>query len=94
MIKYEKKEVKIIEEVQSAIICDGCNKEIDPKQGYFHVCTSHHDWGNDSFDSLEQYDFCSPACLCKFSNHYIQDSYDHIFNTCEITIKHIKGYIH
>ena len=93
MIEYEEKEVKRIERVQSKIVCDGCKKEINPKQGYFHVSTSHNDWGNDSIDSLEQYDFCSPDCLYEFARPYIQDSYNQRFNTCDIDIEHVKGYI-
>lgn len=92
MIKYVTKEVKQIEEVKDKVICDGCEKEIIEENGYFHVCTHHHDWGNDSIDSLETYDFCCPECLYKFAMPYIQDSYEDPCNTKEIEIEHMKGY--
>ena len=92
MIKYATKEVKRIEVVKDKVICDGCYIEINEANGYFHVRTHHNDWGNDSVDSLETYDFCCPECLYEFAKPYIQDSYDGRFNTHELEIEHIKGY--
>jgi hypothetical protein len=43
------------------IACDACQKEIS--DAYFDVVTSHSDWGNDSIDSVENFDFCSLECL-------------------------------
>ena len=93
MIEYVEKEVKRFEKVELRTVCDGCKKEIDKKVGYFRVCTSHNDWGNDSIDSYEHYDFCCPACLFKFAEPYVSESYNNRFNTREIDIEHMRGYI-
>lgn len=53
------------QEVTVAYKCDNCGKQVGtnhlPKD--WHSFTSYHDeWGNDSVDSLESYDVCSPQC--------------------------------
>ena len=65
-----KRDYKIVERcikdkfcTDAHLICDCCGKEIDDMSHYWHVCTGHHDWGNDSVDSIEQYDLCSDECL-------------------------------
>ena len=56
--------------------CDVCKKIITPKDWkspecrYFHIITGHHDWGNDSIDSIEHYDVC-PHCVGKFMTDYL-----------------------
>lgn len=56
--------------------CDICKKFIPahnwkaPESKYFKVMTGHHDWGNDSVDSIERYDIC-PDCINKFMTEYI-----------------------
>lgn len=42
--------------------------EYRPK--YFEVTTGHHDWGNDSCDSIEHKDIC-PDCIGKVSLDYL-----------------------
>lgn len=64
--------------------CDVCGKEIPPtaiphRHGepvfdYYEVTTHHSDWGNDSCDSYEHYDACSPDCAYKLWEDYIGDS--------------------
>ena len=50
------------------ITCDKCLKEI---QGvYYEVTTHHSDWGNDSWESCEEYDFCSMDCLLTHQKDY------------------------
>ena len=37
---------------------------------YLSVTTGHHDWGNDSIDSVETHDICSTECLSKFMQEF------------------------
>jgi hypothetical protein len=65
MRKTEKKEVTSKQEVTIGYKCDCCGKEINATQlpNEWHNFNSHHDeWGNDSIDSYEYYDVCSPKC--------------------------------
>lgn len=56
--------------------CDVCGRIILPKQGrqaenkYYEVATGHFDWGNDSFESRENYDIC-PICVNNFISDYL-----------------------
>ena len=96
----EKQEVirKSIEEVPIGIICDYCKKPIYPVRSYvnrkeynfFRISTSHNDWGNDSIDSCESFDACSPECATKMAEAYLTKSYQSI-NTREITINHVRS---
>ena len=70
--------------------CDICGKLIDPSN-WFRIITSHHDWGNDSIESVESRDSCSAACTNEFSNEYINDSYNSSLNTKEINITHMRS---
>ena len=64
--------------------CDVCGKEIPPtriphKYGepvydYYKVTRHHNDWGNDSVDSYEHYDACSPECASAYMREYLEDS--------------------
>lgn len=55
--------------------CDICDRAIplmrygDEKCKYFRVMEGHHDWGNDSCDSIKYYDIC-PGCLGEFVSEY------------------------
>lgn len=79
ILSEEDKEVvykikKKIEEVR----CDICERPIplmtycNKQCKYFRVMTGHHDWGNDSCESIEYYDVC-PGCLGKFVSEYFTD---------------------
>ena len=50
----------------TGIECDICNKVIPVSKGieskYFEVTTGHHEWGNDSCESIEHHDIC-PDCM-------------------------------
>jgi hypothetical protein len=59
--------------------CDICKRLITPpnnyswsKSRYFKVTTGHHDWGNDSCDSVEHRDIC-PDCIMDFTSKYISN---------------------
>ena len=84
MRKMQEKEVVKIDEVDIAVICDVCGKEIlseedlkshyRTKHSYFYeVTTWHRDWGNDSVDSIEHKDICSTECFNKFMEKYLTD---------------------
>ena len=38
---------------------------------YYDVLTGHHDWGNDSCDSMKCQDIC-PKCINKFVQDYLE----------------------
>ena len=74
-IKYvkEMKEVMVCKE--GKLICDACKKEIDiTKQNeiYYHVCSGHNEWGNDSVDSVESFDACSDGCLITLVKEWLK----------------------
>lgn len=94
----EIKEVREVTETKETVIgevmkCDVCGKIIydsrkddgilmHNNQHWWSLTTGHNDWGNDSIDSVEQYDICSPECLkvkfdeyCKDSNREINSMY-------------------
>ena len=60
--------------------CDVCGKDIPPTvtsrkcYDYYEVTTHHNDWGNDSVDSYDYFDACSPDCAHKLWEEYIRNS--------------------
>lgn len=61
------------------IECDICGKIIPvpdeycydhARSRYYEVTTGHHDWGNDSIDSIETVDVC-PDCVNKYISDYL-----------------------
>ena len=66
--------------------CDICGSEIKPikfpanQYNYFVIHTCHSDWGNDSVDSHEYYDACSPECAIEFTDKYLRNAFDKVFN--------------
>lgn len=95
MRKTEEKEVvtKSIKKVTVGRICDFCNKEILKVDGkrweYFHITTSHCDWGNDSFESYEHFDACSVECALGLADKYLNSVIGFI-NTGRIEIEHVN----
>ena len=85
--KYETKRHVVTDRVlvYEHRFCDFCKKEI--KEDYWEIRTQHFDWGNDSVDSIEDFDACCPACVQKAFDTYIKDSSDGI-NTCRIEVEH------
>lgn|GEM_PF-1945056 len=77
--KYEKQEVTIVKKRCIATYCDACGKEISMPERYcgwhyYHVRTGYNDWGNDSAESIEYYDFCSYDCLKPHQDKYFEDA--------------------
>ena len=67
----ELKEVIKREPVVVGIKCDVCGKDIKYQDNYFRIIMQHHDWGNDSCDSIEIFDVCSKDCILpKLSNYF------------------------
>ena len=78
MVETETKIVTTKRERESVVraCCDFCLKELPVKKEVYSDCemdsmrlgnhvslmTSHHDWGNDSVDSIERFEFCSVRC--------------------------------
>lgn len=83
MIKrITKKVFKEVMEVESeVIVCNICGKEINydeksltgPVGRYYQIKTGHHDWGNDSCESVEYTDACCDECLSKFTQKWLKD---------------------
>lgn len=94
----ERKEVTHVE-VEEVIVgrkCDICNKEITKfdntgNYNYFLIHVWHNDWGNDSIESHRYMDACSPECVLKYVEEYVQNSYNHPYNSKHIEIKHIRS---
>lgn len=95
-------EIKNILETQERIVgkkCDICGKEIpptviphiygEPVYDYYEITTHHNDWGNDSVESYEYFDACSPECANKLCEKYICDSAGKMNTKC-IEVKHVN----
>lgn len=86
----------VISDLVYAKKCDICGKDIPPTKRsvppterfpFFEISTSHHDWGNDSIDSIEYMDACSPECAMKFAKEYLEKDFTKNHSK-EITIEH------
>lgn len=62
--------------IKETTCCDVCNNTIDTGGVYWKLTTGHNDWGNDSFESIEQFDICSETCLRKKFDEYVSESMD------------------
>lgn len=80
--KITRKVMKEVEETVSSVgICDMCGKEFNYEEGltkvkrayYYQILTGHHDWGNDSCDSMQYTDACCDECLLRFIQNWLQD---------------------
>lgn len=76
MNKIEYKTVKIKKDVIVEKLCDICGATIPDRSTYFMVTTGHHDWGNDSHESIEQFDCCSTDCLNRKFLEYVDTVQD------------------
>lgn len=60
------------------VICDICDRIVPPSKfkskdsRYFEVMTGHHDWGNDSCESIQHLDIC-PNCINDFMTKYVDE---------------------
>ena len=85
----KKKVVKEVDEIAGEeCTCDICNKTIYSytfgkaktpgatleEVKYWHAYTGHYDWGNDSVDSIEHFDLCSPQCCKELMGRYIEEN--------------------
>jgi len=62
-------------EVQTGTKCDYCGKEVKgvyPKT-WHHFDSHHSDWGNDSRESYEYFDVCSPRCFIEIARKQMND---------------------
>lgn len=86
---FETKEHTVIDRVlvDTIVTCDVCGEQIQKNKGYWTSHTWHHDWGNDSCESDEYFDLCSPQCLLKHAEEYSAYSNSR-YNTEEIHIEH------
>lgn len=103
MIEEIKETKQIIAETVIAKItkCDICGKIIcDSRysrhsikiQDHYRLMTGHHDWGNDSCESIETFDICSKECLQKKFDEYIQESSGDT-NTEYFEVDHVWHYM-
>ena len=60
--------------------CDKCGEVVPvydyrerDKSIYYRVITGHHDWGNDSCDSIDHHDIC-PKCINEFTTEYLNNT--------------------
>lgn len=81
--EYEVKTHVVTERVcvKTTTHCDVCDCVIDENNGYWELITGHHDWGNDSVDSIEHFDICSEVCLRAKFDDYVRQSGKDCWNT-------------
>lgn len=104
MIKrITRKVMREVEETTSSVgICDICGKEFNYESwiggkkiaNYYHIRTGHHDWGNDSYESVESRDACCDECLSRFTQEWLKNEDVISSNTAYIEInkdRHIMG---
>ena len=68
-ITHEVTEQICVKQIQ---VCDICGKEIHKE--YWLITTHHNDWGNDSCESYECFDACSPECAYSMFIGYLDDT--------------------
>lgn len=88
--RYERRKCVSVENVLifEKRYCNICKKEI---KGHYWSCqTCHNDWGNDSIESVEDKDVCSPECLQKVFNEYLNVS-NNSFNSQQIEVEHFNS---
>lgn len=65
------KEKIVYEDKLEYLRCDCCMKKIE-KGNYCRVVTGHHDWGNDSGDSITTKEICLD-CIVGFASIYLSN---------------------
>ena len=82
MKKLSKEAEQVVVRTRRRVVgveCDICKRLIAPagyredSSRYFEVTTGHHDWGNDSCESIEHFDIC-PNCVGDFVTKYVRES--------------------
>lgn len=81
--EYEVKTYTVTEKVcvKQTKHCDVCDSVIDNDGAYWELTTGHHDWGNNSIESIENFDICSEICLRKKFDEYVRESGAKKYNT-------------
>lgn len=69
---YEKQEIMTVTNKQIGVVCDMCDSDI--KGVYYEITTHHNDWGNDSCDSYNHFEFCSLECMRKHMDDYFKNA--------------------
>ena len=74
--EYEIKTHTVTEKVcvKETMHCDVCNGVMDDNEAHYELTTGHHDWGNDSCESIEHFDICSEVCLREKFDQYVRES--------------------
>lgn len=77
MKRYKTEEVTVKKETLYKVLCDECKKDISESEEnlYFEVQTGHSLWGNDSYESNKEKDYCSKECLKIGFEKYALDAY-------------------
>ena len=76
-----------IKRTVSGVKCDICGKIVPASKlrakdsTYYEVTTGHHEWGNDSVDSIERQDVC-PNCIIPFISGYLKGKHQTLY--CDI----------
>lgn len=96
--------VKRVEQIDvvigKEITCDVCGKVIMKKNekrivfsigDYWTLTTGHHDWGNDSCDSIEFFDLCSRECLTSKFDEYVKLGGSAYFKAGHNSCVEVKG---
>jgi hypothetical protein len=81
--EYEVKTHTVTEKVcvKETMHCDVCGNEMNKNKRHWELTTGHHDWGNDSVESIEDFDICSEECLRKKFDEYVKESGASDYNT-------------
>lgn len=87
--EYEVKTHTVTERVcvKQTIHCDVCDGVIDDNAAYWELTTGHHDWGNDSIESIKDFDICSEECLRKKFDEYVKKSGKDDYNTMYFEVR-------
>lgn len=81
-MKHYTEKATVVERVVTATICDVCGKREEIPQpttrswhpeGWKSFSSGHLDWGNDSEDSWEDWDVCSPECYLRLLKRVVED---------------------
>lgn len=79
---YGEPKITTIEKRKAEYIrCDVCSKKIT--EYYYDVTTGHHDWGNDSIDSIEHNEICLD-CIYNFTTDYLKGNNECMSDYIEI----------
>ena len=70
----------IEEEVTIGYTCDACGETVKTNrfpQDWTTLVAMHHEWSNDSVDSIVDYDVCSKHCYFSILNKFLEKFKDY-----------------